>query len=107
MMIAATLVLAGSEVARGNLHALEMPKLKDTIRKRIERSGLGSERFLGVVEVSLGVGPQGTPVWVPHLHAVIASNDLARIRDALSKAFPWDPLVPRPVMVKPVTDLMG
>jgi hypothetical protein len=107
LMLAVTIVPSGFERSRGKLHTFEVRKFKDAMRKRIERCGVGAEKIIGVVEVSLCIDSKSPAVWVPHLHMAIATKQDDRVRKALKKGFPKGHGVYKPVMVKPIHDLTG
>jgi hypothetical protein len=99
-------ILTGPATPITSLENLDPAKLKDATRKRLDRAGLGDNLILGVIEVSGNVTKSET-TWMPHAHLVIAGDNEKLIKKRLKKRFPKQKGVPRPVVVKPIYDLLG
>ncbi len=114
--LAVTIALAGCSLPAGGLLQADTKKLKDLCRKRIGRAGLGDRLVIGAVEWSANsdsAAPNRVS-WLPQLHLTVtadpsknAKEDALLVRERLKTVFPKGDGVPRPVMVKPVHDLLG
>src|SRR4051794_15506362 len=115
-LLAVTIALAGCSLPAGSLLQADTKKLKDLCRKRVGRSGLGDRLVIGVIEWSAN-SDSATPnrvSWFPQLHLTVSADpkkapkdDARLVRERLKAVFPKGDGVPRPVMVKPVHDLLG
>jgi hypothetical protein len=108
-LVAVTLTPLSLTFPQGQLYELNPRACNDMLRKRIDRCGLGDHVGLFVLDASYNTTADSPDpgLWCPHWHGAIRHHDPGMVREKLKSQFPADERVPRPVMVKPVTDLLG
>jgi hypothetical protein len=84
----------------GKLHQFEPNKLKDRLRKQLERSDISDATVIGGIDFVVQHFADGRdPVWHPHAYLLVRRRGKKAIRHALEDTYPSTPDTPRPLRV--------
>lgn len=72
----------------GELEKFDPQKMKERLRKQLERSDLSNALVCGGIDVNLTHYEGRAPKWCPHLHLLTSSGAKERIRSALQRHYP-------------------
>ena len=100
----ALIVTAGLSKPYGKLDEIDLAVSVESVRKRLERSGLRDRIIIGAIDISLYLKNGKIVGWQLHLDLLIEGNDRPRLQKAIEAAFPAEPTAPRPYVFADVTD---
>lgn len=91
----------------GSLSDFEPRNLIERVKRQLERYAPRGTIAIGGIDFSFEVdNVNGRPAaWQPHLHLIVAGCTKLELRKALQGLYPPSKTVPRPVLIRSVTDL--
>jgi len=100
---AVSLVPANCRFPLGNLSTFNPARVKDKLRKQLDRSRLANSVVVGAIDFGVDASSvRHAPMWHPHFYLLIQARSKKRIRKALGRYYPKAAHTPRPIRIRKV-----
>lgn len=104
-LVRVSVIPAGMLIPLGQLHTADIGKIKNRVRKALERSAICSRTVFGGIDISLNAENNQIVGWQLHIYLLIEGQNDKVLRKAVRGIFHPDPQAAKPFEFGSVTNL--